>query len=76
MIEQGRGFMHSAEIEVIESIKAQGSLDLSSLLGIASAVECQDAGMKHQPIEIDSWSAISITGTIGQQFLLIGVIRQ
>jgi len=68
--------MHSAEIEVIESIKAQGSLDLSSLSGIASAVECRGAGVKHQPIEIDSRSAISITGTIGQQLLLIGVIRQ
>ena len=75
MIEQGREVMHSAEIEVMESIEAQWGLDLLNLYGIMNALECGVAANSHRmgdDIRVDPRPAMNPTATIAQPILRIG----
>ena len=67
--------MHSAAIEAMESIDAQGGLDLSNLYRIMNALECGVAAISHQ-VGNDPRPARNPTVANAQQILRIGAARQ
>ena len=71
--------MHSAEIEVMESIEAQGGFDLSNLYGIMNALECGVADIGHQvgnDHRVDPQPAMNSPVANAKQILRIGAARQ